>query len=128
MTRKQTTGIVYGWLTVASLMFISSLIITLLIRFVHLSVETMGFVTMLVGLIALFAGGLVGGMKGKENSLMIGAILGLGFTLIILFVQVITFGSFFEIYQFLYHALFILTAIIGAVIGVHLNGKQVEES
>lgn len=128
MTRSQTTAIVYGWLTIACLMFVSSLIITLLIRFVHLSMETMSLITMIVGLIALFSGGIVGGMKGKEKSLFIGAVLGIGFTIIVLIVQLITFGSIFQIYQFLYHGLFILTAIIGAVIGVHLTGKQLEKS
>lgn len=128
MTRSQTTAIVYGWLTIACLMFLSSLIITLLIRFVHLSMETMSFITMIVGLLALFSGGIVGGIKGKENSLLIGAVLGIGFTIIVLIVQLITFGSFFQIYQFLYHGLFILTAIVGAVIGVHVTGKELEKS
>ena len=128
MSRSQISAIVYGWLTIACFMFVSSIMITLLTRFIHLSVDTMTLLTLIVGFLALFIGGMIGGVKGKENSLLIGVVLGLGFTTIILSMQLMMFGSFFEIYQLTYHLLFIVTAMIGAVIGVHLTSRQTEDA
>ncbi len=82
------------------------------------------WVTLIVGLLSLFMGGLVAGMKGKERGWLIGGLTGVGFTLFVVLVQYLGYQQGLSLEQALYHLGYILAALTGGVIGVNLTNSS----
>ncbi|HLR71326.1 MAG TPA: TIGR04086 family membrane protein [Pseudogracilibacillus sp.] len=120
MNNNYLKAIVYGWITILVLILLSSVILSVVVRFTAISEFTLSYITLTIGLIALFVGGIISGLKGKENGWMLGALTGVGFTLLTFFVQYLGFNELFSVGQLIYHATYILAAIVGSVIGVNL--------
>src|SRR5699024_8991423 len=120
MNNNYLKAIVYGWITILVLILLSSVILSVVVRFTAISEFTLSYITLTIGLIALFVVGIISGLKGKENGWMLGALTGVGFTLLTFFVQYLGFNELFSVGQLIYHATYILAAIVGSVIGVNL--------
>lgn len=125
MNRTSLMAIVYGWITALIMIFIASSIVALIIKFTNISEVTLGFITLAIGLITLFIGGIVAGLKAKEKGWLIGLIIGLGFALLTFIVQYLGVNVTFTIQQVVYHSTYTLAAIIGGIFGVNLSNNQV---
>lgn len=121
MKRQQLTALMYGWITVLGLVFIASVILALLLRFTTFNEPTLSWVTFIVGLVCLFIGGVVAGMKGKAKGWIIGGITGIGFTLFIFLIQYLGYKQMFSLEQFLHHVAYIIAALLGGIIGVNIG-------
>lgn len=119
MHKQQFTALLYGWIIVLGLIFVSSMILALLLRFTTFNDPTLSWVAFVIGLISLFIGGLVAGAKGKTKGWIIGGITGLGFTLLIFLIQYLGYHQGFSLEQTLHHLGYILAALFGGVIGVN---------
>lgn len=119
MQNKQFIALLYGWIVVFILVFISSIILALLLRLTTFNEPTLSWVTLVIGLLSLFIGGLVAGVKGKAKGWLIGGIIGLGFTLLVFSVQYLGYKQSFSFGQSIHHLGYILAALIGGVIGVN---------
>lgn len=86
----------------------------------------LSWVAFSVGLVGLFIGGMITGIKGKSKGWVVGGLTGLGFTLFIFLVQYLGYQNGFSIQQMLHHTGFILAAIFGGMIGVNLFQKDAE--
>ncbi|MDY0408563.1 TIGR04086 family membrane protein [Virgibacillus soli] len=117
--RQQFIGLMYGWIVIFGLILCASTVLALLLRFTTFNDPTLSWVTLSVGFIALFFGGLIAGMKGKSKGWMIGMFTGLGFTVLTFLVQYLGYKHGFSIEQTLHHTGYILAALIGGVIGVN---------
>lgn len=124
MRRQQFIALMYGWIVVLGLILLTSIILALLLRFTAMEETTLSWVTLIVGLISLFTGGIVAGVKGKHKGWVIGSITGLGFTLFTFLVQYLGYQQAFSLEQSFHHIGFILAALIGGVIGVNVVGAQ----
>src|SRR5699024_1753223 len=124
MKNSYLTAVVYGWITVLVLVLISSLLLSLVVRFTAISEVTLSYITLTIRLIALFVGGIISGLKGKENGWVVGALTGAGFTLLTFLVQYLGFDEIFSIQQTVYHTTYILAAVVGGIIGVNLSPKD----
>lgn len=120
MKRNQLLALIYGWVVVLGLIFIFSLLLTFLIRFTTIGEQSLTFITLMVGVIALFLGGLTAGIKGKGKGLIIGGLTGLGFTLFIFLIQYLGYEQIFTIKQTLHHLIYLLAAAIGGIVGVNV--------
>lgn len=120
MTRDKFIALVYGWIVILSLIFIFSLLLTFLIRFTTISDKNLTLITLGIGIIALFLGGLTAGMKGKDKGLMIGGVTGLGFTLFIFLIQYLGFEQMFSLKQTIHHLIYLLAAAVGGIVGVNV--------
>lgn len=118
--RKQVTALLYGWIVVFGIILITSIILAFVLRFSSLNEPTLSWITLTLGLITLFIGGLVAGIKGKAKGWIIGATIGIGFTLFIFLVQYLGYQQSFTMQQSLHHLGYILAAVIGGVIGVNV--------
>lgn len=114
----------YGWIVILLLILISSVIFALLIRFTSISEMYFSYATLLVGLITLFIGGMIAGMKAKSNGWFIGAITGVGFTFMTFLIQYLGYNEMFTSKQFIYHLTYILVAIFGSIIGVNVSQEN----
>ncbi len=113
-------AVIYGWVAILVLILISSLLLSLVVKFTSISEFTLSYITLTIGLVTLFIGGIIAGLKGKENGWVVGALTGGGFTLLTFLIQFLGFNETFSIQQTIYHLTYILAAIIGSIIGVNL--------
>lgn len=120
MRKQQFIALLYGWIIVLGLILVTSIILAFLLQFTGMSESMLSWMTLAVGLISLFVGGLVAGIKGKHKGWVIGAITGIGFTIFTFLVQYLGYQQGFSIEQFLHHTGFILAALLGGVIGVNM--------
>ncbi|TMN21060.1 TIGR04086 family membrane protein [Lentibacillus cibarius] len=120
MHKQQFTALLYGWIAVLGLILVTSIVLSLLLQFTTMDQTVLSWVTLAAGLIILFIGGVIAGMKGKEKGWVIGAVTGLGFTLFTFLVQFLGYQQTFSAEQSLTHTGFILAALVGGVIGVNM--------
>lgn len=113
-------AVIYGWVAILVLILISSLLLSLVVKFTSISEFTLSYITLTIGLVTLFIGGIIAGLKGKENGWVVGALTGGGFTLLTFLIQFLGFNETFSTQQTIYHLTYILAAIIGSIIGVNL--------
>lgn len=124
MEKKQWIAILYGWVAILFFVLLSSAVLALIIRYSEITSFTLSYLTLIIGLFTLFLGGVIAGLKGKANGLMIGFITGIGFTILTFFIQYLGFNEVFTMKQFIYHITYILCAIVGSIIGVNLTDSE----
>jgi len=117
---QKFTGILYGWIIILGLIFIASVLLALLLKFSSFNEPTLSWVTLVIGLISLFTGGLVAGIKGKAKGWIVGGITGAGFTLFTFLVQYLGYKQGFSLEQMIHHAGYIAVALLGGVVGVNV--------
>ncbi|WP_373892914.1 TIGR04086 family membrane protein [Virgibacillus natechei] len=127
MKKNQFIALLYGWIVVLGFILIASVILAFFLSFTTFNEPTLTWVTLAIGLIALFIGGIVAGVKGKARGWIIGGVIGLGFTLFVFLVQYLGYQQMFSLEQLLYHIGYIIAALFGGIIGVNVAGP-VEES
>src|SRR5699024_3985001 len=127
MKNKQFIALLYGWIVVLGLIIITSIILALFLQFTSLNEPTLSWITLTIGLIALFLGGLVAGVKGKSKGWIIGGFIGIGFTIFVLAVQYIGYQQLFSWVQSAHHLVYLVVAVIGGFLFlntvVHLSDK-----
>lgn len=119
MKSQVYSAVLYGWLIVFSLIMITSMILAIFLRFTNLGETQLSWLTFSAGMIILFIGGVFAGLKGKTKGWMIGLCIGLGFTLIVFFIQYLGYKQAFTFEQLLYHIGYLIAAMVGGVLGVN---------
>lgn len=122
--QRQFIALLYGWIFILVFILVSSFILTLILQFTEIRQQTLSWVAFSVGLIGLFIGGMITGIKGKSKGWIIGGLTGVGFTVFIFLVQFLGYQNGFSLEQTLHHLGFILAAILGGMIGVNLIKGQ----
>ncbi|MEI3614830.1 TIGR04086 family membrane protein [Pseudogracilibacillus sp. SO30301A] len=120
MKNSYLVAVVYGWISILVLILISSSFLSLIVRFTTVSEFTLSYISLTIGLVTLFIGGIIAGLKGKENGWIVGILTGGGFTLLTFLIQYLGFNEVFSIKQSIYHLTYILAAVVGSIIGVNL--------
>src|SRR5690625_3429818 len=111
MGRTQIVALAYGWLSIGIGIIFFSMIMALTIKLTSISNFTLTYLTFAFGIISLFIGGLIAGLKGKGNGWLIGICTGLGFTLFTFFIQYLGYSESFSFQQMIYHATYIFATI-----------------
>lgn len=124
MKNKQLIALFYGWIFIFSIIIVTSIVIALLLRFTSFNEPTLSWVTLIIGLIALFIGGLVAGLKSRAKGWIIGGIVGLGFTLFIFFIQYLGYKQAFSLGQTFHHIGYIVSALLGGIFGVNIISNE----
>lgn len=127
MRRQQFVALMYGWIIILGLILLASIILAFLLRFTTMDETTLSWITLVVGLISLFIGGLIAGVKGRRKGWIIGSLTGLGFTLFTFLVQYLGYQQAFSLEQSLHHIGFVVAALIGGVIGVNFVATENNE-
>lgn len=122
--KKQLNGLLYGWLTILTLMIVASIILSLLLRFTSLGASTLSQTTTVISIIAFLSGGIFAGLKTGEKGWLVGLLTSLGFSLFVFLYQYLGLQQSFSWIQLLYHGGFLLAGITGGVIGVNIKRKN----
>lgn len=123
-TGKMIQSVLYGLGTIYVIAALFSLLFSLLLRFTSLQENEIGLGITIISFIAIFFGGMIAGGKGKEKGWFLGVLTGLSYTLLNFLFQYLGFDSFFTMEQIVYYTLFILTAMIGGIVGVNSIGNR----
>ncbi|KKE80540.1 TIGR04086 family membrane protein [Oceanobacillus caeni] len=126
MRKQLFHALLFGWITVLGLILISSVIIAFLLKVTSLDENLLSWIALVIGILSLFIGGLITGLKGKAKGWIVGAITGIGFTVFTFLVQYLGYQQGFSMEQSLHHIGFIFAAVIGGVIGVNIIGDTSE--
>ncbi|WP_396021277.1 TIGR04086 family membrane protein [Bacillus sp. S/N-304-OC-R1] len=113
----------FGIIAVFLLAIISSLIFSLLLRFTSLQESSLKFIITAISFVSLFIGGFVSGGKGKQKGWLLGGLTGLIYSIIIFLFQYLGKDSVFDVEQIIYHTCFMLTAMMGGILGVNMSSK-----
>ncbi len=124
MILKTLISVLYGWIGVVVVLFIASIVLTLLLRFTSLGESTLELATLFISFIALFTGGLIAGLKAKHKGILVGSITSLLFTFIVFCYRFLGLHLGFSVVELVNHIAYLLLAIIGAIIGVNLSPKE----
>ncbi len=114
-------AVLYGVITVFLFAIVSSVIFSLILRFTPTSEGSLQFVITGVSFITLFLGGFVSGGKGKQKGWLVGGLTGIVYTTIIFLFQFLGMDSLFSFEEIVYHVCYILTAMMGGILGVNLS-------
>ncbi len=123
-TKKISAAVLYGLITIFVLAAVSSLIFSLILRFTDTSETTVGYIILFISFFSLFIGGFISGGKGKRAGWMLGGGTGLIYTLIIFLYQYLGLDSLFTTKQLIYYVSYILTAMMGGILGVNMTSKN----
>lgn len=126
MNRTKFIAVLYGWITICLLLLFFALIMTFVIKFTSINDLTIIYVAFSISSLSMFFGGIVTGMKGKDNGWLLGVITGIGFILCVYIIQFTFIKQTFLWQQYIYHATFILVAIAGSILGVNLVSESKE--
>lgn len=123
-SRSLGLSVLYGVIAIFVLAIISSLIFSLLLTFTSLQESSMQYIVTTVSFISLFIGGFITGRNGKQKGWLIGGTTGLIYSIIIFLFQYLGHDSLFSSEQIIYHTCYILTAMMGAILGVNTGSSN----
>lgn len=130
MTIEESTNnsyglaVLYGVITIFSIAVVSSLIFSVILRFTSVEEASLEFIITAISFVTLFLGGFISGGKGKKKGWLVGGLTGFIYTLIILLFQYLGYDQLFTIEQLIYHICFIVTAMMGGILGVNINSSR----
>lgn len=124
MNKKPVIAVFYGWTFILGITLLASIVLALILKFTDLNEPTLSTLTLIIGLLTLFMGGVIAGIKGKTRGWLVGSIVGIGFSLLIFFIQYLGYQHTFTLSQSFHHLGFFIAALIGGIIGVNFFSQK----
>lgn len=115
-------AVLYGVIAIFLLAIVSSFLFSLLLKFTSVQESSLQYIMTSISFISLFIGGFVTGGNGKEKGWMIGGATGLVYSLVIFLFQFLGYDSLFNFEQVIYHLCYVITAMMGGILGVNIAG------
>lgn len=122
--RHMFSAMMKGVIAILVAILISSLILSLLLRFSSLTESSLKWVTTGLSFLSLFIGGFLSGKKGKTKGIMLGSGTALLFSLLVFLVQYLGYQTTFTPTQYMYHGIFLLLGMLGAIMGVNTSSHK----
>ncbi|MBB6177390.1 putative membrane protein (TIGR04086 family) [Anoxybacillus tengchongensis] len=113
-------AIFHGVITIFISAILCSFIFAVLLKLTSYDETSLQWVMHVLAFLSLFFGGFIAGGKGKTRGWMLGGATSAMFTTIIFLFQFLGMDQAFSLKQWGYHAAFLVTAIIGGMIGVNV--------
>ncbi|WP_297991793.1 TIGR04086 family membrane protein [Anoxybacillus sp.] len=113
-------AVLHGVITIFISAIICSFIFALLLKLTSYDELSLRWVMHVLAFLSLFFGGFISGGKGKVRGWLLGGVTSIIFTTIIFLFQFLGMNQMFSLEQWGYHAGFLITAMIGGMIGVNV--------
>jgi putative membrane protein (TIGR04086 family) len=113
-----------GLAAILLMIMVCSLVLSLLLRFTGLTESSLKWVTIGLSFLSLFIGGFISGKKGQSKGWLLGGGTSLLFSFLVFLIQYLGYQSTFNSSQYMYHALFLILAMIGGIMGVNLSSHK----
>lgn len=123
-SKKLGSSILYGMITIFLLLIVTSFFISIILKFTSVQESSMQFVVTAISFITLFIGGFISGGKAGQKGWLLGGSTGVAFSLVIFLFQFLGYDSLFSMEQIIYHSCYILTSMMGGILGVNMTNKS----
>jgi putative membrane protein (TIGR04086 family) len=123
-SRSLGIAVLHGVIAIFVLAILSSLVFSLLLAYTSVLESSLKYVVTTVSFLSLFIGGFITGKNGKQKGWLIGGATGLIYSIIIFLFQYLGHDSLFSSEQIIYHTCYILTAMMGAILGVNMSSSN----
>jgi len=123
-SRSLGKAVLYGVMAIFLLAVVSSFIFSLLLKFTSVQESSLQYVMTSISFLSIFIGGFITGGNGKQKGWLIGGATGLVYSFIIFLFQFLGYDSLFSFEQIIYHTCYILTAMMGGILGVNIAGGK----
>jgi putative membrane protein (TIGR04086 family) len=117
-------AVLYGIIAIFLLAIVCSFIFSLVLRFTSVEESSLQFITTAVSFVTLFAGGFVSGGRGKQKGWFLGGLTGLIYSIIVFLFQYLGYDRLFSTEQMIYHTCYVLTAMMGGILGVNMSTSK----
>lgn len=113
--------ILFGIVSIVSILFIFSLILSLLLHFTMIQEASIQWFLLPITLLTLFIGGVIAGYQSGQKGWYIGGLTGLTFLLIAWLVSFLGFDMLVTLKSLLIYVAYLLLAMIGGMFGVNMS-------
>ncbi|WP_259455582.1 TIGR04086 family membrane protein [Bacillus sp. PK3_68] len=117
-------GIMYGTIVIFVFAAVCSLVFSLILRFSTLNESSLHLSITITSFFVLFIGGFISGKLSGQKGWLSGGAAGLLYSLVMILYQYLGHDSVFGWEQLVYHLCFIVTAMMGGVLGVNMSSKK----
>jgi putative membrane protein (TIGR04086 family) len=113
-----------GLIAILLMIMVSSLVLSLLLRFTGVTESSLKWVTVGLSFLSLFIGGFISGKKGQNKGWLLGGGTSLLFSFLVFLIQYLGYQSTFNSSQYMYHAIFLVLCMIGGIMGVNISSHK----
>jgi putative membrane protein (TIGR04086 family) len=113
-----------GLLAILLMIMVSSLVLSLLLRFTGLTESSLKWVTLGLSFLSVFIGGFISGKKGQNKGWLLGGGTSLLFSFLVFLIQYLGYQSTFNSSQYMYHGIFLVLCMIGGIMGVNVSSHK----
>ncbi|WP_336881784.1 TIGR04086 family membrane protein [Priestia koreensis] len=122
--KRLLMAIVVGVTTIFTIAVLTSLILSLILKFTSLEESSMKWAILIISFLSVFIGGFVAGGKGKAKGWLLGAVTGFLYSFVVFLIQFLGYSQSFSSSQMLFHLGFLGIAVLGGMMGVNLTSSR----
>ncbi|MFJ8529755.1 TIGR04086 family membrane protein [Bacillus sp. NPDC094106] len=122
-TKRLSTAIGFGVITVLVLASITSMTIALLLKFTNINEGTLAITIFVFALLSMLISGFVAGKKAQGKGWLVGFTTGLTFTILVFLVNYLGFSHSLSNSQLLYQLALMGSSTLGGIFGVNMTKR-----
>ncbi|EEL49182.1 MULTISPECIES: TIGR04086 family membrane protein [Bacillus cereus group] len=122
-TKKLSTAIGFGIITLLILASVTSMIVALLLKFTNISEGTLTVTLFIFAILSMLISGFVAGKKAQGKGWLVGLTTGITFTILVFLVSYLGFSNSLSKSQFLYQLALMGASTLGGIFGVNMTKR-----
>ncbi|HDR7792133.1 TPA: TIGR04086 family membrane protein [Bacillus luti] len=123
-TKKLSTAIGFGIVTLLILASIISMVMALLLKFTNMTEGTLAVTILILALLSMLISGFTAGKKARGKGWLVGFTTGLTFTTLVFLVNYLGFSQTLSNSQLLYQLALIGASTLGGIFGVNMSKQN----
>ncbi|PEY44476.1 TIGR04086 family membrane protein [Bacillus cereus] len=122
-TKKLSTAIGFGIITLLILASVTSMVIALLLKFTNISEGTLTVTLFILAILSMLISGFVAGKKAQGKGWLVGLTTGITFTILVFLVSYLGFSNSLSKSQLLYQLALMGASTLGGIFGVNMTKR-----
>ncbi|MGG0647345.1 TIGR04086 family membrane protein [Bacillus mycoides] len=123
-TKKLSSAIGFGIITLLILASITSMIMALLLKFTNINEGTLVIIIFIIALLSMFISGFIAGKKAQGKGWLVGFTTGLTFAILVFLVNYLGFSQTLSNSQLLYQLALMGASTLGGIFGVNMSKQN----
>lgn len=123
-TKKLSTAIGFGIVTLLILATVTSMIMALLLKFTDMNEGTLAVTIFIIALLSMLISGFTAGKKAQGKGWLVGFSTGLTFTVLVFLVNYLGFSQTLSNSQLLYQLALMGASTLGGIFGVNMSKQN----
>ncbi|MEK5250815.1 TIGR04086 family membrane protein [Bacillus sp. FSL R9-9530] len=123
-TKKLSSAIGFGIITLLILASITSMIMALLLKFTNINEGTLVIIIFIIALLSMLTSGFIAGKKAQGKGWLVGFTTGLTFAILVFLVNYLGFSQTLSNSQLLYQLALMGASTLGGIFGVNMSKQN----